>query len=328
MSTIMTLREFIGTRSTSSVFHKKGVAEVIQSIATAVKLIADRISDAEIYDDHGSAGRTNVSGDKVQELDIFANDTLVDRLEKSGYTMIIASEEAENPIITDNVPAGPGYAVVFDPLDGSSNINANTSVGTIFSIMEVENFGKPLSDADLLRPGREIITAGYAVFGPSVTLVLAEEGAAALFTLDRKDSEFKGGRIIPRHGTSKIYSINEANSMKWDDGDTHWIEHLKSGASGKYTARYIGSLVADFHRGIIKGGIFAYPAGKDAPKGKLRLLYECAPLAFVAAQTGGTAMNGIHSILDITPTSLHDRSPLYIGSSEEVELCMRIRKEA
>ena len=306
-----------------------GLSAVLKAIADAGQIIAVELFKAPFTGGYGAAGQTNESGDIVQKMDLLSNDALVNCLCQTGYVSLIASEETDTPIA---IPASArtvgsdreSWVVAFDPLDGSSNIDVNVSVGTIFSVMPALKNRASVED-NLLRPGSDIIAAGYILYGHSVSLVLAYAGAVHTFALTTEPMGLEFIGTLKHHGTSKIYSINESSDPTWHAHDTAWITSLKQGRNGKYTARYIGSLVADFHRGLLKGGVFAYPGTPQVPEGKLRLLYECAPLAFVAETAGGSASTGNQRMLEVTPTTMHQRSPLYIGEKSEVEYATSFR---
>ncbi len=307
-------------------FDVPSAKSVILAIAQAGKSVARYLVESELKYNYVNTNRVNVSGDVVQAADIFANDRLIHNIAQTGKSLAIASEEEREFIVPKQAPGVGEYVVFFDPLDGSSNIDVNVSIGTIFSLIPVKRTASAKTEADFLRPGKEIVCAGYIVYGHSTVLVLASSGGVNMFLLDANREEFYLFKEVSKHGNANIYSINEASSKDWFDSDDRWIKSLKSGYYGTYTARYIGSLVADFHRGLLKGGIFAYPASKRNPQGKLRLLYECAPLAYIAKQAHATASDGKTSILDIQPKTLHQRSPLYIGDKEQVALAISFQK--
>lgn len=291
-------------------------AMLLQSIQLAVKVISSATHQAGIANLYGVAGGANASGDAQKKLDVLANDVFVNTCTFSDQVYIIGSEEEDKPIIVENTTGG--YAIVFDPLDGSSNIDCNVGVGSIWGIYKKDKkSGKATSEADLLKPGNELLAAGYALYGPATTIVLTTGNGVNGFTLDPSIGEFimthKNMRI-PKNGN--IYSINEANSNKWDGPTKEYVVTRQE--SGKARARYIGSMVSDVHRTLLYGGIFAYPADSASPGGKLRLLYECNPMAMICEQAGGKASTGTHRILDLQPTSLHCRCPIWCGSSEMV----------
>ena len=288
---------------------------LLEEIATASKLIAREVNKAGLAETMGLTGRTNVHGEQVQALDDFANWTVIRALDHTGLLAAMASEEMENIFpIPDHHPRGP-YVLVFDPVDGSSNIDVNVSIGTIFSIYRCADPEQP-QVSDFLHPGREQLCAGYIIYGSSTMLVYTTGNGVHGFTLDPTIGEFLLSHEdiqIPSQAT--IYSVNEAHSPTWDPRIRDYVDGLKG--PGR-SARYIGSLVSDFHRNLLKGGIFLYPPEVQAPQGKLRLVYEANPLAFIIEQAGGSASTGACDILDLRPESLHQRVPLAIGSSVDV----------
>jgi fructose-1,6-bisphosphatase I len=294
---------------------------LFQQIALAGKIVGSRVNQAGLAGVLGVTGEVNVQGERVQKLDVFANQALIHCLEAGGQVCLMASEEVDDPIpIPTDYPLGK-YVLMFDPLDGSSNIDVNISIGTIFSVHRRVSQGAP-SLSDCLQPGFKQVAAGYVIYGSSTMFVYTTGKRVHGFTLDPTVGEFflsHPNIRIPERG--KIYSVNEGNQSLWNDGVRGWVDWLKTPdkASGRpYSSRYIGTLVADFHRTLLKGGVFAYPADEKNPNGKLRLLYEAAPLAFVAKAAGGDASTGAQAILDVVPTELHQRVPLYIGSKLDV----------
>jgi fructose-1,6-bisphosphatase I len=304
--------------------HKDATGEftrLFQQIALAGKIIASRVNQAGLAGVLGVTGEVNVQGETVQKLDVFANRTLIHCLEAGGQVCLMASEEVDDPIpIPTQYPRGK-YVLMFDPLDGSSNIDVNISIGTIFSVHKRVSDGDP-GMHDCLQPGYKQVAAGYVIYGSSTMFVYTTGKRVHGFTLDPSVGEFflsHPDLRIPERGA--IYSVNEGNEAKWNEKVRGWVKHLKTPdkSSGRpYSARYVGTLVGDFHRTLLKGGIFAYPADDKNPTGKLRLLYEASPLAFVAAAAGGDASTGKERILDVQPTELHQRVPLYIGSKQDV----------
>ena len=295
---------------------------LLNSLAFAGKLIQREVRKAGLVDVLGLTGRINVQGEKVKKLDVYAHQIMVKVLSESGYTCVMASEEEENVI---HLPTGEklgNYAVAFDPLDGSSNIDANISIGTIFSIYRRRSPIGPGTVEDLLRPGREQVAAGYILYGSSTMMVFTTGTGVHGFTYDPSAGEFLLSHPdirVPKRG--RIYSVNEGNSAKWKQGVRDFVDQLKvdDPATGRpYSSRYVGSLVADFHRTLLYGGIFLYPAEKERPRGKLRIVYEAAPLALLAEQAGGRAIWGEGLIRNLVPESLHDRTPLFVGSEEDV----------
>jgi len=298
------------------------LSNLLYDIALACKIIAAQIRRAGLVNILGSAGVTNVQGEEQQKLDVFANETMKNALSHTGRVCVMASEEDQDVVpVPEQYPAGK-YAVLFDPLDGSSNIDVNGPVGTIFSIYRRVSLEGRGSLADVLQPGCRQVAAGYVIYGSSTMMVYSTGQGVAGFTLDPSIGEFllSHPRIVtPRVGM--YYSVNESNFGRWSKGIQWAVRGLHGDRpeeiKGK-NSRYIGSLVADFHRNLIAGGIFLYPADTKNPRGKLRLLYECAPMAFIAEQAGGSATDGTRRILDIVPDDLHQRTPLVIGSREDV----------
>jgi fructose-1,6-bisphosphatase I len=298
------------------------LSNLLYDIALAAKLIGAAIRRAGLEDILGTAGAQNVQGEEQQKLDVYANETMKNCLNHTGRVCVMASEEEEDIIpVPEGLPAGK-YVVVFDPLDGSSNIDVNSAVGTIFIIhRRVTTSGGGTLD-DVLQPGCKQVAAGYVMYGSSTMLVYTTGQGVHGFTLDPTIGEFllcTASITTPRVG--RYYSVNESNFARW----SRPIQTAVRGFHGDYpeviqgkNSRYIGSLVADFHRNLINGGIFMYPADSKNPHGKLRLLYEAAPMAFIAEQAGGSATDGLNRILDIVPRSLHQRVPLVIGSRQDV----------
>jgi fructose-1,6-bisphosphatase I len=301
---------------------------LLSGITLATKIVAAQVRRAGLAGILGVTRETNVQGEKVQKLDVIANETLLQFLGNRGNVAIMASEENADPVIVERDRKRGKYVVVFDPLDGSSNIDVNVSVGTIFSILrrEPDPTGRRDVMADVLQPGTRQVAAGYVVYGSSTMLVYSAGSGVHGFTLDPSIGAYlmsHENMRMPASGT--IYSCNEANSESFPPAYQEFLHHLRSGSAGRtYSSRYIGSLVADFHRTLLKGGIFLYPPTKSHPKGKLRLLYEGNPIAFLAEQAGGLATDGRNRILDIQPESLHQRTPLVVGSREDVELLQRM----
>lgn len=296
---------------------------LLLEIMVAAKIISSAVRKAGLADLLGMTGRVNVQGEEVQILDTFANATIVRNVQHTGHLCAMASEESESVIpIPEEFPKG-NYLLYFDPLDGSSNIDANVSIGTIFSIYEKRSRGGALTDRDIFQPGVEQVASGYVIYGSSTVLVYTTGHGVFGFTLDALAGEFLLSHPdirIPQRGA--IYSVNEGNSSGWDPSVRLVVDAFKgtSNPSGKpYTSRYIGSLVSDFHRNLLYGGVFLYPADRKNPGGKLRLVYEANPLAFIAESAGGAATDGGGRILEIEPTSIHQRTPLVIGSPTEVD---------
>lgn len=321
-SRVITIERFILDQEERYPEATGELSNLLYDIALAAKIIAASIRRAGLVNILGSANAVNVQGEEQQKLDVFANNTMTNALNHTGRVCVMASEEDETIIpVPDNYPVGK-YVVLYDPLDGSSNIDVNGAVGTIFSIYRRTSLEGRGSLADVLQPGCKQVAAGYVIYGSSTMLVYSTGQGAAGFTLDPSIGEFLLSHprlVTPRVG--KYYSVNESNFARWQRG-TQWAVRGFHGdrpeeIKGK-NSRYIGSLVADFHRNLIAGGIFMYPSDSKNPHGKLRLLYEASPMAFIAEQAGGSATDGTARILDIVPTELHQRTPLVIGSREDV----------
>ncbi len=314
----------------SQMLHPEATGELtglLNELIVAAKIISAEVNMAGLADILGQSGKTNIQGEDVQKLDEFSNATIKRRMEQCGYLCVMASEEEDGIIPVLEGYEGK-YTLAFDPLDGSSNIDVNVSIGTIFSVHRRLSTGKQGNEQDLLQKGRDQVAAGYIIYGSSTMLVYTTGDGVHGFTLDPSVGEFflshPDIRTPPR---AKYYSVNEAYTNYWYDSTRRYVDYVKSvdKASGRpYSLRYIGSLVADFHRNLIKGGIFLYPRDRkstDKPDGKLRLLYEAAPMAMIIEQAGGRAITDDgRNILDIQPTDLHQRVPLIIGSKEDVDL--------
>ncbi len=297
-----------------------GFTSLLHDIALAAKIISREVTKAGLVDILGATDEENVHGEQVQKLDLFANDVIYKALDHTGLVACMASEESNGLIpIPEKFPSGD-YVVIFDPLDGSSNIDVNVSIGTIFSIHRKRSKGERGVLEDCLQPGTRQVAAGYVVYGSSTMLVYTSGAGVHGFTLDPSIGEFLLSHPqmrIPKP-PKKVYSINEAYYARWSREQQLLVTHLKT--DGGFGSRYIGSFVADIHRTLLQGGLFMYPADRDSPKGKLRLLYEAAPMAMIVEQAGGRASDGSRRLLDLQPESLHQRTPLYMGSSEFVEL--------
>ncbi len=296
---------------------------LLYDIALAAKIISREVSKAGLVEILGLTGEENVQGEQVMKLDVFANETIVRMNDHTGRLCAMASEEMADLIpIPERFPSGK-YVLVFDPLDGSSNIDMNVSIGTIFSIHRKISDGSRGALADFLQPGYEQAAAGYIIYGSSTMMVYTTGLGVHGFTLDPSVGEFLLSHPniqIPLRG--KYYSVNEGYYHRWSEGVRRFVDYLKTAdkATGRpYSGRYIGSLVADFHRNLLAGGIFMYPADDQKPQGKIRMLYEAAPLAFIIEQAGGRASDGTQDIMHIQPESLHQRVPLFIGSREDVD---------
>lgn len=299
------------------------LTNLLYDVALAAKMIAAQIRRAGLVNILGSAGSTNVQDEEQQKLDVYANDTMINALNHTGRVCAMASEEAEE-IIPIAPGAQPGkYCVLFDPLDGSSNIDVNAAVGTIFSIYPRRSTVGPGTREDLLQPGNQQVASGYVMYGSSVMMVYTTGEGVHGFTLDTTIGEFLlSHNRISTPATGKYYSVNESNFGRWNAGVQRAVRGFHGDdperMKGK-NSRYIGSLVADFHRNLIAGGVFLYPADTKNVNGKLRLLYEANPMALLAEAAGGKATNGRDRILDLVPTTLHQRTPLVIGGSSDVD---------
>lgn len=294
-------------------------ATLLTQVSLASRLVSARVNRAGLAGMLGATGEMNVQGEFVQKLDIYANEAFKRALEHPGVCAAILSEEDEEATLTPDRFHSGRYIFCMDPLDGSSNIDVNATIGTIFGIFRrISPEGTTATAEDILQSGTELVAAGYVVYGSGTVLVLAMDGHVNGFTLDPMVGEFflshPDIRLTPKANT---YSVNEAYSYSWDEKLRNYVDGLKRSGEG-YRARYIGSLVADFHRNLIKGGLFMYPATQSNPEGKLRLLYEAFPLAYIVEAAGGAASTGDTRILDVEPRALHARTPLFIGNAENV----------
>ncbi|HNP47603.1 MAG TPA: class 1 fructose-bisphosphatase [Bacteroidia bacterium] len=325
MNKVITLGQFIIERQTDFPYAKGELSRLLRDIGIAAKIVNREVNKAGLVDILGEFGTINVQGEKVKKLDVYANEQFIAALSAGGETCAVASEENEGLVHIDSeISKNAKYVVCVDPLDGSSNIDVNVSIGTIFSIYRRTSFSGKVEDSDYLQRGTEQVAAGYVIYGSSTMLVYTTGKGVNGFTLDPSIGEFclsHPDMSCPKNGL--IYSINEGNYVHFPDGVKQFIKYVQvedSATNRPYSSRYIGSLVADFHRNLLKGGIFIYPSTLKSPKGKLRILYECNPLAFIIEQAGGKASDGFRRILDIQPSSLHQRTPLFIGSAEMVTM--------
>ncbi|HHP7244414.1 MAG TPA: class 1 fructose-bisphosphatase [Elainellaceae cyanobacterium] len=296
------------------------LSALMNRIALAAKLIARRLSRAGLVENAlGFTGNTNVQGESVKKMDVYANQVFISVFEQSGLVCRLASEEMEKPYyIPENCPVGR-YTLLYDPIDGSSNVDINLNVGSIFAIRRQEGEDLDGNANDLLQSGQTQIAAGYVLYGPSTMLVYSIGKGVHAFNLDPSLGEFilsHENIKIPAHGP--IYSVNEGNFWQWDESIRDYTRYVHRHEG--YSARYSGALVGDFHRTLFQGGVFIYPGTVKKPEGKLRLLYESAPLAYLVEQAGGRASTGMQDIMDVIPEQLHDRTPLVIGSHEDVAL--------
>lgn len=310
------------------------LSDLLYDIALACKVISLEVNRAGLIDILGLTGQENIQGEEVKKLDVYANETLTHMMKIGGHACAVCSEEDETFIPMEEKyfhhDVLNKYIVHFDPLDGSSNIDANISIGTIFSIYKRVSKTGPATLEDCLQKGIKQIGAGYVVYGSSTIMVYTAGNGVHGFTLDPSVGEFLlsyENMKIPKK--SKTYSINEGNYSKWSEGMKKYIDYLKQTdkeTERPYTSRYVGSLVADFHRNLLYGGIFIYPADEKNKSGKLRLMYEANPLSFIVEQAGGKASNGKDRILELEPNNLHQRTPLFIGSEEDVTMVEKFLK--
>jgi len=330
----ITLGQFIIERQVDFPYAKGELSRLLRDIGIASKIVNREVNKAGLVDILGDFGATNVQGEDVKKLDVYANEQFINALRSGGECLAIASEEEENLVeIESPVSKNAKYVVCIDPLDGSSNIDVNVNIGTIFSIYRRKDEASgPTQLEEFMQPGSEQVAAGYVIYGSSTMLVYTTGKGVNGFTLDPSIGEFcLSHPDMKVSSTGAIYSINEGNYEHFPQGVKKYIKYCQQtdkATNRPYSSRYIGSLVADFHRNLIKGGIYIYPSTAKSPNGKLRLLYECNPLAFIAEQAGGKASDGFRRIMDIVPTSLHERTPLFIGSTEMVEKAEALMRES
>ncbi len=324
MKEVKTLGQFVTENQQDFPYATGELTRLLSDIEIAAKIIDREVSKAGLVDILGTQGTQNVQGEAQQKLDVFANEQLRAAFKAGSEVAGVASEEMESfEAFNDQQSVDAKYVVCFDPLDGSGNIDVNVSIGTIFSIFRRKSEKGPVGQEDFLRSGREIVAAGYLVYGSSTMLVYSTGNGVNGFTLDPSIGEFclsHPDMKLPENG--KTYSINEGNYAKFPDGVKEYIKYCQEedkDSKRPYKARYIGSFVSDLHRTLIKGGIFMYPATASSPNGKLRLLYECAPMAYLAEQAGGLATDGENPIIALEPQELHQRTPLFIGSRNMIE---------
>lgn len=308
------------------------LSDLLHDLSLAAKVISLEVNKAGLVDILGFTGTSNIHGERVKKLDVFANEMLIKAMDHGGHLCVMASEEDEDIIhIPERYNIGK-YVLLFDPLDGSSNIDANVSIGTIFSIYRRVSKGDgPGNIEDCLQPGHKQVVAGYIIYGSSTIFCYTAGNGVHCFTLDPSFGEFilsHPNIRIPKKG--KIYSINEGNYLYWHPGlkkYIKWLQEEDKDSGRPYSSRYVGSMVADIHRTLLYGGIFMYPADIRNPNGKLRLMYECNPLAFIAEQAGGRAIDGKMRLLDIQPKELHQKTPIFIGSEEDVNTLEKFLNE-
>ena len=332
MQVVRTLGQFIIEKQNDFPFAKGELSRLLRDIGIAAKIVNREVNKAGLMDILGDAGTINVQGECQKKLDVYANEQFISALKSGGECCIVASEENDDIVYIDGeVSKNAKYIVAMDPLDGSSNIDVNVAVGTIFSIYRRKsNDGKATLD-DALQNGTEQVAAGYVIYGSSTMLVYTTGKGVNGFTLDPSIGEFclsHPEMKIPEDGT--IYSINEGNYVHFPDGVKKYLKFCQVEdieTNRPYTSRYIGSMVADIHRNLIKGGIYMYPTTSASPNGKLRLLYECNPMAFIIEQAGGVASDGLNRILNIVPTELHQRTSIFIGSPKMVKMAEEMMAE-
>ncbi|MEP7170830.1 MAG: class 1 fructose-bisphosphatase [Bacteroidota bacterium] len=322
---VTTLGQFIIERQVDFPYAKGELSRLLRDIGIAAKIVNREVNKAGLVDILGDLGTQNVHGEGQKKLDVFANEQFISALTHGGECCAVASEENEEMVHIDSaVSKNAKYVVCIDPLDGSSNIDVNVSIGTIFSIYRRTSLSGVSILSDFMQRGSEQVAAGYITYGSSTMLVYTTGKGENGFTLDPSIGEFclsHPDMRIPKSGN--IYSINEGNYVHFPDGVKRYIKYCQeedAKTKRPYSTRYIGSLVADFHRNLLKGGIFIYPSTSKAPMGKLRIIYECNPLAWIVEQAGGKASDGYTRILDIQPSSLHQRTPLFIGSEDMVSM--------
>jgi fructose-1,6-bisphosphatase I len=323
MQAVLTLGQFIIEKQNDFPYAKGELSRLLRDIGIASKIVNREVNKAGLLDILGDAGSINIQGESQKKLDMFANEQFISALQSGGECCIVASEENDEFVYIDGeVSKNAKYIVAIDPLDGSSNIDVNVAVGTIFSIYRRKSADGKATIADVLQKGTEQVAAGYVIYGSSTMLVYTTGKGVNGFTLDPSIGEFclsHPQMKIPDHG--KIYSINEGNYVHFPEGVKKYLKYCQIedvNTSRPYISRYIGSMVADIHRNMIKGGIFIYPTTSSAPNGKLRLVYECNPMAFIIEQAGGRATDGFSRILDKDVDSLHQRSAIFIGSENMV----------
>ncbi len=322
---ILTLDEFTLAQLRQFPKATGELSRLLRDLALAAKRVNVEVNKAGLVDILGDAGSVNVQGEDVKKLDIFANNQFMGVLKHGISCAGIGSEEMDDFVVFDDeVSNNSKYVVLFDPLDGSGNIDVNVSIGTIFSVYpRVSKLGSPCTREDFLQPGHKQVAAGYVIYGSSTMLVYATRRGVNGFTLDPSIGEFSLSHADIRcPPAGKFYSVNHGNFFQYEENVRKYIDECQrktETTGGPYTQRYIGSMVADVHRNLIKGGIFMYPATTHKPKGKLRLLYEANPFAFIVEVAGGRATNGTQRILDVHPESLHQRTALFIGSKNMMD---------
>lgn len=333
MSNVTTLSEFIIERQADFPYASGDLSRLLTAVRLAAKVVNREVNKAGLVDIIGAEGTVNIQGEDQQKLDVFADTHFISALKGQREVCGIGSEENDDYVKFEGTPSQKGkYVVLIDPLDGSSNIDVNVSVGTIFSIYRrLSREDRPVTKDDFLQPGTEQVAAGYVIYGSSTMLVFSTGNGVNGFTLDPSLGVFCLSHPDMKYPkTGNLYSINEGNYVHFPEGVKKYIKYCQEedeATDRPYSARYIGSLVSDFHRNMIKGGIYMYPSTKSSPKGKLRLLYECNPLAFLVEQAGGKASDGFNRIMELEPIKLHERTPLFIGSAEMVDKVEEFMRE-
>jgi fructose-1,6-bisphosphatase I len=332
MSGIRTLGQFIIEKQLDFPYAKGELSRLLRDIGIASKIVNREVNKAGLVDILGNAGSVNIQGEEQKKLDMYANEQFISALTSGGECCIVATEEEDEFVPIDSpVSKNAKYIVCIDPLDGSSNIDVNVAVGTIFSIYRRKSVDGDATLADVLQKGTDQVAAGYVIYGSSTMLVYTTGKGVNGFTLDPSIGEFclsHPNMKVPEDGV--IYSINEGNYVHFPDGVKKYLKYAQVedlATNRPYTSRYIGSMVADIHRNLIKGGIYIYPTTAASPNGKLRLLYECNPMAFIIEQAGGVASDGFNRILDIVPTELHQRTSIFIGSPKMVKMAEEMMAE-
>lgn len=332
MNKVTTLNQFIIEQQAHVPQATGGFSSLLHHIGIAAKKINREVNKAGLVDILGKAGTENVQGEDQQKLDVYANETFISELRASGECCGVASEENQDVVVFEGeMSRDAKYIICMDPLDGSSNIDVNVSIGTIFSVYRRKSpVGSVATLEDFLQPGRDQVAAGYVIYGSSTMLVYTTGNGVNGFTLDTSIGEFcLSHPNVKSPAQGKIYSINEGNYERFPAGVKKYIKYCQEedkATKRPYTSRYIGSLVADFHRNLLKGGLFMYPPTNSHPTGKLRLLYECNPIAFIAEQAGGLATDGAGRILEIQPETIHQRVPFYTGAKDMTEKVMDFLK--
>ena len=324
MGDVITIHRHIMNEQRSNPTASGELSMLLSTMALSCKIISRNVDKAGLLNILGKSNRINVQGEEVMKLDEFANRTIKECFAHSGAVTGMASEEESDFVaVSEDLPRGR-HIVVFDPLDGSSNIDANISIGTIFAMYRKVSPGPDPEREDFLQPGLQIVAAGYAIYGSSTMLVYTTGTRVHGFTLDPEYGEFLLSHPDIRiPDQCKVYSINESNALRWSEGNQQYLRHLQTSEEERYrktTSRYVGTLVSDFHRNLLYGGVFLYPADSKNVAGKLRLLYECIPMGFIAKAAGGAASDGRRPIVEIKPDSIHQRSPFCVGTTTEVAL--------